>query len=135
MESNHSSAPIIATIIYSRILRILTIIGFVALLISYGLYVFQIIPAYSSPTKDASLLSKDTQTFIQLTHRHVKWEYIKDISYSDIICQTTLSGIGLIVSICMSIAIVLYLRKRSYTLAILATLQTIILLLAASGIL
>lgn len=109
-------------------------LGIAVLLVTFTLYASGMIQADIAPEQWATLWNKPLHTYLELTARPTGWGWLHRLDRGDYL---SLSGIAILAGSSMAsvLALVpLYWRRQDRVYAVIAVLQVLVLLLAASGL-
>jgi uncharacterized membrane protein len=110
-------------------------LGMAMLVITFTIYAFGLMPAEIAPAQWPSLWDKPVRTYIELTGAPTGWGWLSRLAKSD---YASLSGVAVLAGCSMLSVLALipmYWKRRDRAFALIATLQVLVLLLAASGML
>jgi len=122
-------------IIYANILYYGGLAGIIFMAITFAIYVSGTLPAYVPPSELPELWVHETHEYLEETGMPTGWDWIKLVTYGDVLNLVALAFLGVITIVCYITIIPVLLRKRDFIYIVFAVAEVIILLLAASGIL
>lgn len=133
--SKETTKPSEEQLAYATILDWGMKLGLLGIIITFSLYVFQILPPYISLNELITLWGLNVHQFLEKTGIHSGWAWIKLLSKGDFLNFLPISFLAALTIICYVRIIPIFIKKRETIYTILAILQVLILLLAASGLL
>lgn len=110
-------------------------IGLILLIITFALYVFEVLPPYVPISELPKVWGLNVHQYLQATGIKPGWAWLKHLSRSDFLNFIPLALLGGLTILCFLRILPIYLRKKDYLFSILTLLQILVLLLAASGLL
>lgn len=120
---------------YGRLLDVLTKLGFVLLLVTFALYVFGIlsnsVPWQSLPRCWSLPLSQ----YLAMTHTPQGWAWLWELHQGDLLNLLPIAFLSGIAIVCTLSVALKFFRSREPLQGIIAVLEVIVLLAAASGLL
>ncbi|MFN3505185.1 MAG: hypothetical protein ACK4Y7_03120 [Caldimicrobium sp.] len=110
-------------------------LGLVAIVITFIIYIFQILPPYIPFNELIKLLKLNVHQFLEATGISSGWTWLKLISKGDFLNFLPIAFLAALTIFCYIRIIPIFIRKKDSIYTILAIIQVLILLLAASGLL
>ena len=110
-------------------------LGMVMLVVTFAIYALGLAPAEIAPAQWPALWDKPVRAYIQLTGAPTGWAWLAKVGKSDF---ASLSGVAVLAGcsmLCVLALVPTYLRRRDRAFALIALLQVLVLVLAASGLL
>lgn len=120
---------------YATLLDLGMKIGLILLIITFGLYVFEVFPPYIPISHLPKVWGLNVHQYLQVTGIHPGWSWIKNISKGDFLNFLPLALLAGLTILCFLRILPIYLKKKDYLYGTLTILQILVLLLAASGLL
>lgn len=120
---------------YATLLERGSWLGMAMLVITFTVYALQLIPAEIAPAQWPSLWDKPVREYIQLSGAPTGWGWLGKLGKSD---YASLIGVAVLAGcsmLSMLALIPMYFKRRDRAFALIATLQVLVLVLAASGML
>jgi hypothetical protein len=114
--------------------RVVSLVGFVLMAGSFALYVSGILPAQTPAKEVISNWHLDVDSYAEETGVSRGWAFLRDIGVGDNLAFGSLVFMAVAVIVCLAVMIPVFMRGRARLFAVIATLQMIVLILAASGI-
>ncbi|WP_022853703.1 hypothetical protein [Thermodesulfatator atlanticus] len=122
-------------IIYAKILQYGSLFGIVLMILTFIIYIFQILPSFVPPEKLPSLWHMTAYEFIHHIGLKSGWDWIHYLNYGDILNYVGIAFLaGLTIVGYVAILPFLF-SSGAYAVGIISVAEIIILILAASGIL
>ena len=120
---------------YATLLERGSWLGMAMLVITFTVYALGLLPADIAPARWPSLWDKPVREYIQLTGAPTGWGWLGKLGKSD---YASLSGVAILAGCSMVSVLALipmYWKRRDRAFALIAALQVLVLVLAASGML
>ncbi len=123
-----------AQLVLARLYRIVTIVGLTIVAVAFVLYVSGFLET-SVPVKEVvSYWHLDAESYAEQTGTPVGWEFLSHLARGESLSFGSLVLMALAVIISLSIMVTVFMRKGRSAYAVIVLLQTIILVIAATGI-
>lgn len=119
---------------YADILHWVAIIGFVFLILTFGLYVSGTLPSLVNPSEVPQMWHLQSEAFLQQTGLSTGWEWVEDIAHGDILTFASLIFLASGTIICFAITLVIFIKKKEWAYTVFVALEIVVLLTAASGL-
>ncbi|MFN4197328.1 MAG: hypothetical protein ACK4FM_04945, partial [Caldimicrobium sp.] len=110
-------------------------IGLVAIVITFLIYIFQILPPYIPFNELIKLWKLNVHQFLESIGISSGWTWLKLISKGDFLNFLPIAFLAALTIFCYIRIFPIFLRKNDKVYTILTLIQVLILLLAASGLL
>lgn len=120
---------------YSKILSLLAKLGFTFLLITFGLYIFGVLGNYIPRHQLPEYWGLPLQQYLKMTRMKTGWSWLWELHHGDFLNLLPMAFLASITVICLLPAIVRFFRNREPLQGIIAILEILVLMLAASGLL
>ncbi|NAZ29616.1 MAG: hypothetical protein GU354_00375 [Caldimicrobium sp.] len=120
---------------YASLLDLGRKIGFIGLVITFIIYLFQLLPSYIPPNELLSYLKLNLHDYLEKTGIQQGWFWITMLRYGDFLTFLPICFLAFVTIFCFLRIIPIFLKKGDKVYAFLSLLQALILLLAASGFL
>jgi hypothetical protein len=120
---------------YARWLAIGARVGFLALVISFFIYLFGLIPPGIPPTELPRYWGLPVAEYLAATHSPAGWGWVARLPRSDVLNFIGVAILGLTSIACYLRLIVDYARERDWLYLAICTAQVVVLVVAASGLL
>ncbi len=120
---------------YSTLLSWLTRIGFVFLLATFIPYFFGILGNYVPRYLLARYWGKPLSQYLQLTQAKTGWNWLWELHHGDFLNLLPMAFLASITIICLAPITIRFFRNREPLQAIIAILEILVLVVAASGLL
>ena len=121
-------------LILARLYRAASAIGFILIAGTFLLYVSGFIQVRVPAQEVALYWHLDAGAYAETTGTAVGWAFLRELSSGESLSFGSLVCMALAVIICLMIMVMVFLRKRKHAFALIALLQTAVLLIAATGI-
>jgi hypothetical protein len=122
-------------IFYGRFLDLLTKLGFALLLITFALYIFGILSNFVPRQLLPNYWGLSLPRYLEMTQMPTGWAWIWELPHGDILNLVPIVFLTGITIICLLTVTVRFFRSRETLQGIVAILEILALLAAASGIL
>lgn len=119
---------------YARVLDRLTKTGFVFLALTFFLYVSGILIPYVPLVHLPHYWSNSVSHYLAETRLQTGWSWLGRLSYGDLLNFLPISLLAAATTFCYLLILVKLFKSRERLLGVIALLQVIVLLLAASGL-
>ena len=120
---------------YSRLLSRLAKLGFAFLLITFALYIFGILGNYVPRHLLPQYWGYPLLQYLKLTQGKTGWSWLGELHHGDYLNLLPIAFLAGITIICLSFVSMRFFRNREPLQGIIAILEIIVLLIAASGLL
>lgn len=110
-------------------------IGLLGIIITFFIYVFQILPPYIPLNELIRLWGLNVHQFLEHTGIQSGWTWVKLLSKGDFLNFLPIAFLGALTIFCYVRILPIFIKKRETIYTILVIIQVLILLLAASGLL
>lgn len=120
--------------VYSKVLSVCAVAGFIFFLAVYALYVFGMVSPYIPLEKVAAFWHLDAETFLKNTGNSPGWAWLRNVSYSDNMCLLAVVFLGMIVTVCYLSILPLFIKQKDHIYVVIVIMQIMIIIFAASGI-
>lgn len=120
---------------YAKLLHWSTLAGFVSLIASFFLYVFQILPSKVPLQALPGLWNQSADDYLRLTRMPTGWHWLTELSDGHL---ANFLGIAILCGcsiVCILAVIPIYARRRDKLYFFICAAEIAVLILAASGIL
>ena len=124
-----------AQILYANILNSGMLIGFISLITIFILYISGILSPLIPPEKVESYWTLPLHDYLEKSGMEVGWAWFGKLQYGDMLNFVPIAFLSLLTIICYLSLIPGLIRKKDTTYTVIAILEIIVLLVAASGIL
>ena len=138
MDNNQtikSSGATEAQILYANILNAGMLIGLISLVLIFILYVTGIFTLFIPLEKVQTFWVLSVHEYLEKSGVQVGWAWFGELQYGDMLNYIPIAFLSLLTIICYITLIPGLIRKKDTTYTIIAILEIIVLLVAASGIL
>ncbi len=122
-------------IIYANLLVIGVWAGIFIMLVTYSIYVFELLPAHVDTSLIAKVWNKGVGEYLEITHSPHGWGWVGLLAKGDFLNYIGFTLLGLMTLLCFIVLLRGYLRQKNWIFSIIAFLEILVLSLAASGIL
>jgi hypothetical protein len=120
---------------YARWLALGARVGFVALVISFFIYLFGIIAPGIAPTELPRYWGLPVAEYLAATHAPTRWGWLSRLPQSDFLNFVGVAILGATSIACYLRLVVDYLREKDWLYASICVAQVTVLVVAASGLL
>jgi hypothetical protein len=121
-------------LLLAKLYRYVSIIGLFIMAAALILYVSGLLETNIPAGEVRSYWHLEAGVYAAETDTPVGWDFIKELSRGDSLSFGSLVFMAVAVIVCLIIMIVAFLRRQNKLFALIALLQTIVLVLAASGL-
>jgi hypothetical protein len=122
-------------IIYANLLIIGVWVGLAVLLLTYAIYLFEILPMHVSRSLIPTVWDKGVGEYLEITRSPHGWGWITLLGKGDFLNYIGFALLGLMTLMCFIVLLRGYLRQKNWIFSTIAFLEILVLALAASGIL
>jgi hypothetical protein len=122
-------------IIYANLLVIGVWAGIFIMLVTYSIYLFELLPAHVDTSLIAKVWNKGVGEYLEITHSPHGWGWVGLLAKGDFLNYIGFTLLGLMTLLCFIVLLRGYLRQKNWIFSIIAFLEILVLSLAASGIL
>jgi hypothetical protein len=133
MNSQNEATP--EQLQYAKILEIGMYLGLLILFITFMLYVFGIVKPYIPMNELPRYWTMNVHDYLHTADIHPGWNWIGMLEYGDFLNFVGIALLAVVTIICYLAIIPILLRRKDTVYAVLALLEALVLILAASGIL
>ncbi|MDI6751518.1 MAG: hypothetical protein QME07_01480 [bacterium] len=121
--------------IYAKFLNVLSKIGLGLVVITFILYVGELLPAKIPLQKISEYWSLSCEEYLRSTGIHSGWSWLHLLGYGDFVTFLAITFLAITTIICYLAIIPSYLRRNDKIYCWLAIIEVVVLITAASGIL
>ncbi len=135
--SNKENPPEVeyAQLVYARILSVLSIAGFVLLILSFLAYVTGVIGSSIPLSRLSEFWSLDLRSYLEQTGRGNGWDWIKRLNHADYLNMVPIAFLSVVTILCYGVVLPIFIRRKSWIYVLIVLVEVIILVFAASGLL
>ncbi len=119
---------------YASLLHHCVNIGFVMLLVSFGLYATGLLKAHVPLETLPSQWTLSAKDFMAANQLQGGWSWVRLVHRGDYLCFVGLAFLALTTVFCYLRVLPFFLREKKHALAVVIVLEVIVLLSAASGV-
>ena len=119
---------------YANLLKWLVRIGLTLMFAAFAMYAFQVVPTGVSLEETADLWHLGATEFAAATGTELGWQWASSLPDARALALASLVLFPLGTMVLIAIAVVLYLQEKDYVFAAIAATETIVLVVAAIGI-
>lgn len=134
-EINNSKGASKEQILYANILNAGMLIGLISLVLIFILYVSGIVSPLIPLEKVQTYWVLSVHEYLAKSGIHVGWAWFSELEYGDMLNYVPIAFLSLLTIICYLSLIPRLVRKKDTTYTVIAIVEIIVLLIAASGIL
>ena len=135
-EKPHASVePTPDQVLYARVLEIGMYLGLLCLLITFAVYVSGVMEAYIPLDDLPKHWGKNVHDYLHEAGIKPGWSWVTMLRYGDFLNFIGISILAGVTIVCYGTIIPMLMRKRDFVYAILAAVEVLVLVTAASGIL
>jgi len=121
-------------LILSRLYSSAALIGLVLVTIIFALYVLGVVESRVPAREVASYWHLDAEGYAEETGIIPGWTFIHTLKYGENLSFGSLVFMALTVILCLSVMVVIFLRTRKFSFAVIVLLQIIVFVIAATGV-
>ena len=129
-----SLEPTPEQLLYARVLAIGMYVGLACLLVTFMIYVSGVMENYVPLDDLPKHWQKDVHTYLDDAKIEPGWGWVSMVGYGDFLNFIGIALLAGVTVVCYLAIVPTLLRKRDFVYAILALLEVLVLLAAASGI-
>ncbi len=122
-------------LIYAKILKYGTFIGIGAMILTFLIYIFGIMPPYVPMNKLPKLWGFTAHEFLEHINLKSGWDWLHYLNYGDLLNYLGIVFLAALTIIAYVAIIPLLFSSKAQVVSIIAIVEVLILILAASGIL
>jgi hypothetical protein len=119
---------------FAKTLGIMVAIALASLAITFILYAGGLLPSAVDPDKAAANWHLKADDYSAALGQKNGWDWIFNLSDGEALSKAALALLGSCILVCYSIAVVSFIKQKNRIYAVLAFLQILILIVAASGL-
>ena len=135
IQDKQAHKPARDQIIYANLLIIGVWAGIVILLVTYSIYLFEILPAHVNRSIIPTVWDKGVAEYLEITRSPHGWGWVSLLAKGDFLNYIGFTLLGLMTLLCFVVLLRGYLRQKNWIFSIIAFLEILVLTVAASGIL
>jgi len=135
IQDKQAHKPARDQIIYANLLIIGVWAGIVILLVTYSIYLFEILPAHVNRSTIPTVWDKGVAEYLEITRSPHGWGWVSLLAKGDFLNYIGFALLGLMTLLCFVVLLRGYLRQKNWIFSIIAFLEILVLTVAASGIL
>ena len=135
IQDKQAHKPARDQIIYANLLIIGVWAGIVILLVTYSIYLLEILPAHVNRSIIPTVWDKGVAEYLEITRSPHGWGWVSLLAKGDFLNYIGFAQLGLMTLLCFVVLLRGYLRQKNWIFSIIAFLEILVLTVAASGIL
>ncbi len=135
IQDKQAHKPARDQIIYANLLIIGVWAGIVILLVTYSIYLLEILPAHVNRSTIPTVWDKGVAEYLEITRSPHGWGWVSLLAKGDFLNYIGFALLGLMTLLCFVVLLRGYLRQKNWIFSIIAFLEILVLTVAASGIL
>ena len=135
IQDKQAHKPARDQIIYANLLIIGVWAGIVILLVTYSIYLLEILPAHVNRSTIPTVWDKGVAEYLEITRSPHGWGWVSLLAKGDFLNYIGFTLLGLMTLLCFVVLLRGYLRQKNWIFSIIAFLEILVLTVAASGIL
>jgi len=124
-----------AQLFYAKVLNRLTLIGFAILVVAFFIYILGILSPYVTKAQILHYWTQSSHHYLQAANIQPGWAWVGKLRYSDFIVYIPIAMLAGNTIICYVGVIFKFLKSKENILVVIAILEVLVLLAAASGLL
>ena len=124
-----------AQLFYANLLNRLTLIGFMVLLAAFFIYILGILSPYVTKAQVLHYWTQSSHHYLQANNIQPGWAWLSKLRYSDFIVYIPIAMLAGNTIVCYVGVIFKFIKSKENILVIIAILEVLVLLAAASGLL
>lgn len=124
-----------AQLFYATVLNRLTLFGFAVLVVAFLIYILGILSPYVSKAEVLQYWTQSSHHYMESANIQAGWGWLSKIGYGDFLVYLPIVFLAAITIVCYAGVLFKFLKAKENVLVVIATLEIIVLLAAASGFL
>lgn len=124
-----------AQLFYAKVLNRLTLFGFATLILFFFIYISGIMTPHVPLSQVSQLWTQSSHNYMQAAGIHSGWAWVGHLGYGDMIVYIPIALLAGVTIVCYIGVIPKFLKSQEYILVVIAVLEVLVLLAAASGLL
>ncbi|MGQ9689097.1 MAG: DUF1634 domain-containing protein [Desulfobaccales bacterium] len=124
-----------AQLFYAKVLNRLTLAGFALLILAFFLYITGILSSYVPLDQVPYYWTQSSHHYLETAKIHPGWVWVGKIGYGDFLIYLPVSILAGVTIVCYIGVIFKFMKSKENILLVIAVLEVIVLVAAASGIL
>jgi|UniRef100_A0A7V6A358 hypothetical protein len=124
-----------AQLFYANLLNRLTLFSFALLIIAFAIYLSGILSSYVPMQDIIQLWTESSHHYMQTANIKPGWDWVGKVGYGDFLVYVPIVILAGVTIVCYIGVIFKFLKSREYILVVIASLEVLVLLAAASGVL
>jgi hypothetical protein len=124
-----------AQLFYAKVLNRLTLFGFATLIVFFLIYILGIISPHVPLSQVSQLWTESSHNYMQAAGIQPGWAWVGHLGYGDMIIYVPIALLAGVTIVCYIGVIPKFLKSKEYILVVIAILEVVVLLGAASGLL
>ncbi len=121
-------------LILAKLYRYVSVIGLIFMAVAFILYTSGLLPTSVPAEEVGSYWHLESGVYAVETGTLVGWEFLTNLSSGESLSFGSLVFMAVAIIVCLTIMIAVFFQKNNRLFALIALLQSIVLVLAASGI-
>jgi len=135
IQNKEALQPSREQIIYANLLIIGVWVGIIILVATYAIYLTGALPSHIEISLITKVWDKGVGEFLEITHSPHGWGWIHLLTKGDFLNYLGFVLLALMTIVCYLVLVRGYVRQQNWIFAVIASLEIVVLSLAASGIL
>ena len=124
-----------AQLFYATVLNRLTLFGFAVLVVAFFIYVLGILSPYVPMGDVLQYWTQSSHHYLQSANIQPGWAWVSKIGYGDFLVYIPITILAGATIVCYAGVVFKFLKEKETILVVIAVLEIVVLLAAASGLL
>ena len=120
---------------YAKVLNIVMFLGLAIMMVTFIIYIFGILPAFIPPQDIPQYWGMKSSNFIHTFHAPTGWSWLALTNKGDYLNFVGIAILAGLTVLCYLVMLPILMRKKDTAYVVIAIIEVLVLVLAASGIL
>lgn len=120
---------------YAKVLNVVMFLGLAIMIVTFIIYLSGILPAFIPPQDVPKYWGMKSSNFIHTFHAPTGWAWVAMINKGDYLNFVGIAILAGLTTLCYLVILPILIRKKDTAYVVIAIMEVLVLVLAASGIL
>ena len=120
---------------YAKVLNVVMFLGLAIMMVTFIIYMFGILPSFIAPQDIPKYWGMKSSNFIHTFHAPTGWAWVALTNKGDYLNFVGIAGLAGLTVLCYLVILPILIRKKDTAYVVIAIIEVLVLVLAASGIL
>jgi hypothetical protein len=122
-------------LVYAKVLNVVMFLGLAIMVVTFIIYMLGILPSFIPPQDIPKYWSMKSSNFIHMFHAPTGWAWVALTNKGDYLNFVGIAILAGLTVLCYLVILPILMRKKDTAYVVIAIIEVLVLVLAASGIL